>query len=370
MTIRELASEGLERRSVHVCISTELCARIELDLDADFSLATHVATACEQLDVKDRPSYEYTLLAPAPDGVARYLSAEEWLDGVPEWLTDFHALELVLAPAVEVAEVLDQLAEPSGDSDSREQKKRRVYWLRRRLLNYVWVEEFVAQNGLTVLLELLESTSCASANDGGGDYNSRSTGSNGSSNGKVGGGSAARSAIGDGQPRASLFHGDSGASALQGYCLMALRQALCWQCAMAVLCGSDSHTYLLFSLLYSERPRVISRALELLFVCSSATESLEDASITYATLHAAAVAAAHANDDKPFAILVLHVKSPDMDVQLSAITLINCLISASGTWQHRQRLLFTLDLLGVNNALFQCLEASSTDERVQGQLDV
>ena len=144
---------------------------------------------------------------------------------------------------------------------------------------------------------------------------------------------------------------------------MALRQALCWQCAMAQLCGSDRHALLLVSLLYSGRPRVISRALELLFVCCSATESLEDATLTYATLRAAATAAAHAHNEAAWAVLVRHVSSGDLEVQLNAITLVNCLVSASGSWRHRQQLLFELDTLGANEALYLALESSAVRAR-------
>ena len=327
---------------VHVQITADDGASVPFDLDASISLATQIGSACELLDIHDRPAQDCSLLA-AP----RYLTAEDWLEGVPTWLMEGHVLELVPSPTVEVAQVLEQLTVEAGGHDAMEQRKRRVFWMRQRLQIAVWAEEFVAQDGLAVLLELLEST----------------LGTEADSAPILSSGRTRQRSVN----RLSL-EGGSGSSALQGYCLMALRQALCWQSAMTQLCSSPSHAYLLFLLLYSTRLRVISRALELLFVCCSATHSVQDSSITFSTVLAAAATAAHAHDEEPLAVLVRHVQSADMDVKLNALTLVNCLISAAGGRTRRQRLIFELDRLGINEALLTSVDIE--DVKYNVQLDV
>jgi hypothetical protein len=224
----------------------------ELELDTAVSLSEHIRVACELLGLDERPADEVALLAPRSNF---FLSAEVWLeDGIPPWLREGDELEVVTHPTLEVADVLEQLrADESADPDAREQKKRRVYWLRRRLMLGEWTEEFVAQDGLTVLLELLGAAASG-----------------------VGAADVAGSALGSKRNLVATADG----SALQGYCLLALRQALCWQCAMAQLCASPELAYVLCSLLYSPRLKTVSHALELLFVCCSATGSLPDSSVT------------------------------------------------------------------------------------------
>ena len=282
-----------------------------VELDPAYSISSLLHTARDALGVIDRPVHELAFIAAAHN---QFLTAEDWLEGIPAWLTDGTLLELVLSPTVEVREVLDQLsADHTDDPEAREQKKRRVYWLRSRLLIWLWAEEFMAQDGLSVLFGLLESTASASSSS------EVST--------------TARRSL-NGGARVSIFTRE-GNAALQGYCLMALRQALCWQCGMTELCSSPGHVYLLFSLLYTGKLRVASTALELLFVCCSANlDSQPDPSgtesdSTFSTMLAAASAAGHANGEEPFAILVTHASCDDIEVKLNAITLMNCLISAA-----------------------------------------
>ena len=284
-------------------------------LDAQLALSHHVHEACKLLHFDQSAADEYVLLVAAK---SEYLTAEGWLDGIPASVTASPHLELVPSPQLEVHAVLEELRSEALTNDAHEQKKQRVHWMCGRLRLAQWAEELVAQDGLAALFELLEAS--------------------------------------------------DGRSALQGYCLQALRQALAWSCAMAELCASPSLARTLFSLVYCARPRVVSRALELLFVCCAATETLADSTLTFSTVLDAAAAAARAHDEEPLAIVVAHLSSADVDVQLNALTLLNCLLSASGSWERRQRLVFSLDSLGANEALLGCPE--QIDVRFQHQLQL
>lgn len=267
---REAAVSESEPATVDVVVSIndEITSSTPMALDGSKSLADQVDAACELLGATARSAADYVLLGRVvEEDRPEYLTAEMWLDGVPPWLEPGATLELVPQPSIEVREVLEQLSESDDDArepaDQREQRKRRVFWMRERLRIAAWTEEFVAQDGLALLLQLMQP-------------------------------SAASSAIGDASSgtRSSIA---SGGGALQAYCLLALRQALCWQCAMAELCASAENVHLLFRLLYSGTLKVVSRALELLFVCASADVRSfnEHAADTYTTMLAAATAAAH-----------------------------------------------------------------------------
>jgi hypothetical protein len=87
-----------------------------------------------------------------------------------------------------------------------------------------------------------------------------------------------------------------------------------------------------FSLLYSPTLKVASNALELLFVCCSARPTVEAPSYnTYAAELAAATAAAHARDERPFEKVVAHLASGEIALKVNALTLLNCLLSISGS---------------------------------------
>ena len=203
----------------------------------------------------------------------KYLTAEAWLAGdLPTWLVAGTKLVLAPTPEVAVRNLLSQLASNEVDKDA---KKRAVFELKRRLLDAQLGEEFVAQDGISVLLQLTNTEAAAG-------------------------------------------------SVLQGYCLVALRQALCWQTAMDQLGDSDEYVLLLFSLLYADRLKTIARALELLFVvCNSISSDI------FRRVLAAASHCARAHDEPPFSVLVRHLDSEDLDVQLNAIILINSLIASA-----------------------------------------
>jgi hypothetical protein len=227
----------------------------EVDLDPNYSLRSHIETAHDAIGLETRPPEDYALLATFAN---RYLTAEDWLEGVPDWLGEGRILEIVPLAEIEVNEALELLlaedhAKPDDDDESAGasllgRQMRLVFWMRKRLLLAQWAEEFIAQDGLSILLQVTAAGLAQQLAEG---------------------------------------------SALQAYGLQALRQALCWQSAMAQLCSSDEHAYLLFGLLYSDRPRVVSRALELVFVCCSAAGCVEGSELTFSTTLAAAHATAH-----------------------------------------------------------------------------
>lgn len=179
------------------------CSRgaARITLDPNCSLISQVDAIADEIGI-DRTSEELALLAPWH---TCYLTAEEWLDGVPEWLADGapRVLELVPEPSVEVGQVLGMLADNEANGEC---KKRLAFWMRKRLQLAYWAEEFLTQEGLSALLELADERDTPAARDE----------------------SAA--------PQAEGSH-----AALQGYCLQALRQALCWQAAMAEVRRAASH---------------------------------------------------------------------------------------------------------------------------------
>ena len=95
--------------------------------------------------------------------------------------------------------------------------------------------------------------------------------------------------------------------------------------------------------------QVVSRALELLFVCCSAVQTFEEqATDTYTSMLAAATAAAHAHDERPFEVVVRHLSSGELEVRLNALTLLNRLLASTSRWVDAQRLVYALDQLGAN----------------------
>ena len=61
------------------------------------------------------------------------------------------------------------------------------------------------------------------------------------------------------------------------------------------------------------------------------------------------------------------MEAEDLPLRLNALTLVNCLLSATqARWVHRQKLVYTLDQLGCNEQLLFSL--GETDERFQAQV--
>jgi hypothetical protein len=232
---RTLSDQPTERSTVDVLVTSEEGrTSTNVTLVSARSLSDQIAAVCEQVSAAERPAADYALLAPwRPE----YVTAEQWLEGLPPWLFGGVTLELVPHPSVEVREVLEQLCEseeggadevreqreqlktarqmttlPDGRNllltcllacwltqvrEQREQLKRRVFWMRDRLRIAAWAEEFVAQDGLPALLELMHT------------------------------------------------HDGGGGGVLQAYSLIALRQALCWQYTMVELCRSPENLHML-----------------------------------------------------------------------------------------------------------------------------
>ena len=120
----------------------------------------------------------------------------------------------------------------------------------------------------------------------------------------------------------------------------------------------------LFRLTYSRHLKSISRALELLFVFCNFVDSRH----SFTRVLSAASATARAHDEPPFAVLVRHLSSGDLDVKLNALTLINSLISCAPGRHERERLIFQLDRLRVNESLLESVD--SRDDLWRTQLDV
>jgi len=289
--------------------------QVEFTLDfSEGSLAETLAAIHAELEEGEavRPVGEYVLISPSRGA---YLTAETWLAGGARWLEAGAELQLALAPAVEVRDQLQQLRSPEVERDA---KKKLVFNLKKRLTAPEFSEEFIAQDGLAALLQLVNDEDAVAE------------------------------------------HG----SALQGYTLLALRQVLCWQSAMEQLCDSEGLMGSLFRLTYSRHLKSISRALELLFVFCNFVDSRH----SFTRVLSAASATARAHDEPPFAVLVRHLSSGDLDVKLNALTLINSLISCAPGRHERERLIFQLDRLRVNESLLESVD--SRDDLWRTQLDV
>ena len=289
--------------------------QVEFTLDfSEGSLAETLAAIHAELEEGEavRPVGEYVLISPSRGA---YLTAETWLAGGARWLEAGAELQLALAPAVEVRDQLQQLRSPEVERDA---KKKLVFNLKKRLTAPEFSEEFIAQDGLAALLQLVNDEDAVAE------------------------------------------HG----SALQGYTLLALRQVLCWQSAMEQLCDSEGLMGSLFRLTYSRHLKSISRALELLFVFCY----FDDSRHSFTRVLSAASATARAHDEPPFAVLVRHLSSGDLDVKLNALTLINSLISCAPGRHERERLIFQLDRLRVNESLLESVD--SRDDLWRTQLDV
>ena len=184
--------------------------KVHTDLDASVSLSDQILKIHAEVGDPDRPANECMLLAPWR---GTYITAELWLEGLPTWLETEdarkHALKLVVKPGLEVREILQELR---GSRD-RDAAKRLVFNLDAQLKVGLFAEEFVAQKGLTVLLELVNKE----------DEDD------------------------EGAPTKQ-------SSALVAYSLQSLRTALCWQSAMWQM--GHEEAYLLFELLYSTHAKV------------------------------------------------------------------------------------------------------------------
>ena len=120
----------------------------------------------------------------------------------------------------------------------------------------------------------------------------------------------------------------------------------------------------LFRLTYSRHLKSISRALDalrLLQLCRLAP-------LVHRGALRRLVATARAHGEPPFAVLVRHLSSGDLDVKLNALTLINSLISCAPGRHERERLIFQLDRLRVNESLARAVD--SRDDLWRTQLDV
>jgi len=307
------------RSSLKVNIVGSDGARMEFELHSSRSLAEQVEAIHKEVGDPERNAKDCALFYPWKNC---YVTAESWLEGVPGWLDPEKDLKLALKPEVEVRELLAQLKH-GRDKDLC---KRLVFNL--NILNVpglqsgLFTEEFVAQNGLTILLELVNQE-----ND---DE--------------------------DGVPTKQ-------SSALQGYCLQALRTALVWQSAMWQM--GQGEAFLLFELLYSTHAKVVRQALEILFVFLNAREKASD---SFRAILLAASASARSHDEPPLKVLVQHLNSGDLDLKLNSLTLINSLIHAAPTRHEQRRLMFNLDRLRCNELLL--LNIDTKDDNFQTQLDV
>ena len=186
---------------------------LKYGLHASRSLREQVEAIHEDIGDPARSASDCALFAPWNH---TYITAESWLEGIPTWLDSEKDLKLVLKPGLEVRELLTQLR----DGRDKDECKRIAFNLNKQevpgLQSGLFTEEFVAQDGLTALLELVNQE-----ND---DE--------------------------DGRPTKQ-------SSALQGYCLQSLRTALCWQSAMWQM--GQNEAFLLFELLYSTHAKVRRR---------------------------------------------------------------------------------------------------------------
>ena len=304
-------NESFSGQLVPVTVEMVGGRHVSFSLDPSLALGQQVEAVHAKLSEEEeleRPFGEMTLMSAK---TREFLTALEWdEDAMPAWLTAGAELLYVVSPAAQVTELIEALK-----SMDRESRKRTVFQLKGQLHSAQFSEEFIAQDGITTLLGILDE------------------------------------------------YGEEG-GALLAYSLNALRQAMCWQLGMDQFCDSDENVQRLFSVLYYDHLKSTARALELLTVVCTVAE--EDS--IFGRVLAAAARCGRANDDPPFYILIRHLRCDDLDVKLNSLTLINALISAAEVGHERERLVFMLDRLRCNAVLMANLEVK--DDLFQTQLDV
>ena len=133
--------------------------RLSYELDARRGLEEQIAELAGLLESTDFEDH-YVLCSSEQ---THYLSASGWdAEASPRWLQPGCELLLVLAPSIEVRELLEQLDDEKVDN---EEKKAIVFALQKTKLRAAqFAEEFILQDGLPALLRII----CDPDNEGSG----------------------------------------------------------------------------------------------------------------------------------------------------------------------------------------------------------